>query len=156
MSEEHRVARKAGQVGLATLASRVLGLAREQVMAGLFGAGFATDAFNVAFRIPNLLRDLFAEGAMSSAFVPTFTAVYEKEGETAAWAFGRQLMSSLLFVLAAVCVIGWLTAPWLVRAFAPGFGAIPGKLELTVQLTRVDAAVPAPMVALPPRRRWGC
>ena len=147
MSEEKRVARKAGQVGLATLASRVLGLVREQVMAGLFGAGFATDAFNVAFRIPNLLRDLFAEGAMSSAFVPTFTAVNEKEGEAAAWAFGRQLMSTLLFVLAGVCAIGWLTAPWLVHAFAPGFAAIPGKLELTVQLTRVMLPF-LPMVAL--------
>ena len=73
VSEERQVARHAGTVGAATFLSRVLGLVREQVMAVLFGAGFATDAFNVAFRIPNLLRDLFAEGAMSSAFVPTFT-----------------------------------------------------------------------------------
>jgi putative peptidoglycan lipid II flippase len=135
--EELRVARHAGTVGAATLLSRVLGLAREQVMAVLFGAGFATDAFNVAFRIPNLLRDLFAEGAMSSAFVPTFTEVHQRRGEEEAWALGRQLMSTLLAVLLALCVIGWLTTPWLVRAFAAGFTKVPGKIELTVTLTRV-------------------
>ena len=67
------VARNAGKVGAATLLSRVLGLARDQVMAAMFGAGFASDAFNTAFRVPNLLRDLFAEGAMSASFIPTFT-----------------------------------------------------------------------------------
>jgi len=117
--------------------SRVLGLVREQVMAALFGAGLATDAFNVAFRIPNLLRDLFAEGAMSSAFVPTFTAVHQREGERAAWAFGRQLMVALLIVLSVICAVGYVLAPWLVRLFAPGFETIPGKLELTIMLTRV-------------------
>ncbi len=137
MSQESQVARKAGKVGIATLASRVLGLVREQVMASFFGAGLATDAFNVAFRIPNLLRDLFAEGAMSSAFVPTFTAVHEKEGEAAAWTFGRHLVVTLAAVLLGLCVIGWIFAPAIVRVFAPGFGAIPGKHELTVLLTRV-------------------
>lgn len=137
VSEETRVARTAGKVGLATMASRVLGLVREQVMATVFGAGLATDAFNVAFRIPNLLRDLFAEGALSSAFVPTFTTVHQREGEDAAWAFARQLMNTLLLVLLVLCAAGWILAPALVRLFAPGFAAIPGKLELTVQLTRV-------------------
>jgi putative peptidoglycan lipid II flippase len=137
VSEELRVARRAGVVGAATFLSRVLGLVREQVMAGLFGAGLATDAFNVAFRIPNLLRDLFAEGAMSSAFVPTFTAIHQREGEREAWAFGRQLMVALIVVLSVICAAGYLLAPWLVRLFAPGFGAVPGKLELTITLTRV-------------------
>lgn len=137
MKAEVQVGKRAGMVGAATLLSRVLGLVREQAMAILFGAGFFTDAFNVAFRVPNLLRDLFAEGAMSSAFVPTFTRVLEEEGEAKAWAFGRQLMSTLLAVLLAVCTVGWLAAPWLVRAFAPGFSAVPGKLDLTVFLTRV-------------------
>jgi putative peptidoglycan lipid II flippase len=137
VSEEVRVARHAGTVGAATLLSRILGLAREQVMATLFGAGFATDAFNVAFRIPNLLRDLFAEGAMSSAFVPTFTQYRQTQGEEAAWALGRQLMITLFVVLAAVCLIGWVLTPALVRVFAPGFAAVPGKLDLTVVLTRV-------------------
>lgn len=137
MSEELKIARNAGIVGPATFLSRVLGLVREQVMAALFGAGFATDAFNVAFRIPNLLRDLFAEGAMSSAFVPTFTAVHQREGDAQSWAFGRQLMLTLAAVLTLLCVIGALLAPWLVRLFAPGFGAIAGKLDLTIMLTRV-------------------
>jgi putative peptidoglycan lipid II flippase len=137
VSEELRVARRAGTVAAATMLSRVLGLVREQVMAALFGAGLATDAFNVAFRIPNLLRDLFAEGAMSSAFVPTFTAVVQREGERQAWTFGRQLMIALLVVLSVICAVGYLLAPWLVRLFAPGFGAVPGKLELTIMLTRV-------------------
>lgn len=145
--EERRVARHAGVVGAATMLSRVLGLVREQVMASLFGAGFASDAFNVAFRIPNLLRDLFAEGAMSSAFVPTFTGVLQREGPTAAWAFGRRLMSWLFWVLVAVCLVGGIFAPWIVRAFAPGFGNIPGKLELTVYLTRVMLPF-LPLVAL--------
>jgi putative peptidoglycan lipid II flippase len=137
MNEDVKVARRAGTVGAATLLSRVLGLVREQVMATVFGAGLATDAFNVAFRIPNLLRDLFAEGAMSSAFVPTFTEVQHSRGLDEAWRFGRQLMSTLLFVLLGLCAIGFVAAPWLVRLFAPGFGAVPGKLELTVLLTRV-------------------
>jgi putative peptidoglycan lipid II flippase len=137
VSEEQQVARRAGLVGSATLLSRVLGLAREQVMASWFGAGFATDAFNVAFRIPNLLRDLFAEGAMSSAFVPTFTQSQQTRGADEAWAFGRQLIVTLVGLLTVVCAIGALAAPWLVRVFAPGFERIPGKLELTVLLTQV-------------------
>ncbi|HET9326891.1 MAG TPA: murein biosynthesis integral membrane protein MurJ [Candidatus Eisenbacteria bacterium] len=137
MSEEGRVARHAGVVGAATLLSRVLGLIREQVMATLFGAGFASDAFNVAFRIPNLLRDLFAEGAMSSAFVPTFTEARKREGDASAWALARQLMMTLLLVLGALVVVGWVAAPLLVRLYAPGFDAVPGKTDLTVLLTRV-------------------
>ncbi|NOT34928.1 MAG: murein biosynthesis integral membrane protein MurJ [Candidatus Eisenbacteria bacterium] len=145
--ETHAIARDAGIVGGATLLSRVLGLVREQVMASWFGAGLASDAFNVAFRIPNLLRDLFAEGAMSAAFVPTFTATLQREGRAAAWALGRQLLVTLGLVLAIVCVAGGLFAPWLVKVFAPGFGAIDGKLELTVLLTRVMLPF-LPLVAL--------
>jgi putative peptidoglycan lipid II flippase len=127
--------------------SRVLGLVREQVMAGLFGAGLTTDAFNVAFRIPNLLRDLFAEGAMSSAFVPIFTEYRERRGQPEAWALGRQVMVSLAVALVLVCVAGWIAAPWLVRLFAPGFDQVPGKLGLTVTLTRVMLPF-LPLVAL--------
>src|SRR5437867_13386898 len=78
------VAGNAGVVSLAVMASRVLGLVRDQVSAALFGAGFQYDAFLTAFRIPNLLRDLFAEGALSSAFVTTFSQVYETKGEKVA------------------------------------------------------------------------
>ncbi|MEO5989971.1 MAG: murein biosynthesis integral membrane protein MurJ [Candidatus Eisenbacteria bacterium] len=146
-SETNAVARNAGTVGIATMLSRVLGLLRDQTMAVLFGAGFATDAFNVAFRIPNLLRDLFAEGAMSSAFVPTFTAVRREQGEAAAWALGRQLMMTLLAMLLGLCVLGWLFTPQLVTLFAGGFAHVPGKLELTISLTRIMLPF-LPIVAL--------
>jgi hypothetical protein len=90
MSERVSLLRSAGSISLATAMSRVLGLMREQVQSYYFGAGLVTDAFLAAFRIPNLLRDLFAEGALSSAFVPTFTAVKEREGEDAAQPGGRK------------------------------------------------------------------
>jgi putative peptidoglycan lipid II flippase len=127
--------------------SRVLGLARDQLMAGWFGASTATDAFNVAFRIPNLLRDLFAEGAMSAAFVPTFTRWRAEHGDAAAWALGRQLMATLLVVLLALCAFGWWLAPQLVTLLAGGFAVVPGKLELTVALTRIMLPF-LPLVAL--------
>jgi putative peptidoglycan lipid II flippase len=131
------VARHVGAVSAATFLSRVLGLLRDQVFAAWFGAGTAADAFNMAFRVPNLVRDLFAEGAMSASFVPTFTAWREKQGDDAAWALGRQLMSTLLAVLLALCALGWVFAPQLIGLMAGGFGAVPGKLALTVTLTRI-------------------
>jgi putative peptidoglycan lipid II flippase len=132
-----RVAAEAGRVSIATMASRVLGLAREQVMAAFFGAGTATDAFNVAFRVPNLLRDLFAEGALSAAFIPTFAATEHKDGRAQAWRLGAQVMNALALVLALVTIVGWLVMPWLVSLLAPGFAAVPGKLELTILLSNV-------------------
>lgn len=141
------VARGAGVVGAATMLSRILGLARDQIMATLFGAGMATDAFNVAFRIPNLLRDLFAEGAMSAAFVPTFTAWRLKHGDAAAWTLGRQVMAWLAMVLSALVLAGWFAAPAIVQLLAGGFADVPGKLGLTVQLTRIMLPF-LPVVAL--------
>ena len=89
-----RLARSAGLIGIATMTSRVLGLVRDQVMAYLFGAGNAVDAYNVAFRIPNLVRDLFAEGAMSAAFVPTFTRAITNDGREAGWRLARNAISA--------------------------------------------------------------
>lgn len=134
---DRRVAKEAGRVGAATLLSRVLGLVRDQVMAALFGAGFASDAFNAAFRVPNMLRDLFAEGAMSAAFIPAFTEADQKRGAAAAWALGRQVMSSLLLVLLALCAFGWLLSSPFVDLLAGGFAQQEGKLELTAWLFRV-------------------
>ncbi len=142
-----RVARDAGRVGAATMLSRVLGLVRDQLMAALFGAGFASDAFNIAFRVPNMLRDLFAEGAMSAAFIPTFTEVDQKQGADAAWALGRQLMSALLVVLIGLCLVGWLFTGPFVHLLAGGFASQPGKLELTARLFRVMLPF-LPLVAL--------
>jgi putative peptidoglycan lipid II flippase len=134
---ESGLARAAGVVSLATLASRILGLVREQTFAAFFGAGFAVDAFQVAFRIPNLLRDLFAEGAMSAAFVPTLTRVQEKEGPEAAMRLANLVINFLLVVVSSICLIGIVFAHWLVPLMAPGFGTVPGKLELTTLMTQI-------------------
>ncbi len=136
-STQRSVAADAGRVSLATMASRVLGLVREQVMAGLFGAGLATDAFNVAFRVPNLLRDLFAEGALSAAFVPTFTRTDHEQGRAEAWRMGAQVLNTVAIALSVLVLLGWVVAPWLVPLLAPGFAAVPGKLELTIWLSRI-------------------
>src|SRR6478752_9850159 len=92
------LARSAGVIGATTLTSRMLGLVREQVMAYFFGASNAVDAFNVAFRIPNLVRDLFAEGAMSAAFVPTFTRHLTINGKPSAWRLGNNVLNMLLLL----------------------------------------------------------
>src|SRR5262245_46758631 len=119
------------------MTSRILGVVREQVIASLFGAGNATDAYNVAFRIPNLVRDLFAEGAMSAAFVPTFTRELAAGGKDAAWRFGSLLLNALLLITAAIVITAVVFAWPLVRALAGDYAAVPGKLELTVLLTRL-------------------
>ena len=131
------LARSAGVIGLATLASRLLGLARDRVLAHYFGAGDAMDAFNVASRIPNLLRDLFAEGSMSAAFVPTFTRHLATGGREAAWRLASQVLNALLVVTGAIVVAGIALADPLTRLYAGDYAAVPGKLELTVTLTRV-------------------
>jgi putative peptidoglycan lipid II flippase len=136
-SSSDRIARAAGLAGAATLTSRVLGLVREQVLAAMFGAGNEMDAFLVAFRVPNLVRDLFAEGAMSAAFVPTFTQHLTRHGKVDAWRLGNQVLNALLVLTGLVVVLGYAFAGPLVTAYAGSFAAVPGKLELTVQLARV-------------------
>ncbi|MGD0651844.1 MAG: murein biosynthesis integral membrane protein MurJ [Verrucomicrobiia bacterium] len=131
------VARSARTVSIAVFGSRILGLVREQVFASLFGASREFDAFVVAFRIPNLLRDLFAEGALSAAFVTSFTQKLANEGEKSAWRLANLVVNALLVVLGVISLLGILVAPWLVHLIAPGFGEIPGKTELTVHLTRI-------------------
>ena len=136
-SHSARLARSAGAIGAATLVSRLLGLVRDQVLAYLFGAGNAMDAFNVAARIPNLLRELFAEGAMSAAFVPTFMRRLTKGGRAEAWQLGNQLLNALAVVTGALVVAGIAFADPLVRLLAGSYAEVPGKLELTVLLTRI-------------------
>jgi putative peptidoglycan lipid II flippase len=129
--------RAAGTISALTLLSRVLGLVRDQVFAALLGAGVQADAFAVAFRVPNLLRDLFAEGALSAAFVPTYTAALHREGRARALALASRLLSVLCVGLGGVVVLGYFATGPLVAALAPGFGQIAGKTALTEQLTRV-------------------
>lgn len=129
--------RSAGIVGLATLTSRVLGLVRDQALAYRFGAGDRMDAFFVALRIPNLLRELFAEGAMNAAFVPVFTRRLTREGREAAWRLGAQLINALAVVTGVIAAAGIVFAEPLTRLFAGDYQDVPGKFELTVQLTRM-------------------
>lgn len=129
--------RAAGIVGLATMTSRVLGLVRDQALAYRFGAGDRMDAFLVALRIPNLLRELFAEGAMNAAFVPVFTRRLTREGREAAWRLGAQLVNALAVVTGVIAAAGIVFAEPLTRLFAAGYQDVPGKFELTVQLTRI-------------------
>lgn len=124
------------KMAVATFLSRIFGLVREQVLAAYFGASGLTDAFQVAFRIPNLLRDLFAEGAFSSAFVPTFTEAKNNNQQEA-----KELLWSLFFLLALITgAIGLLTfifAPTIVSYFAPNYVNDPVKFQVTVVLTKI-------------------
>jgi putative peptidoglycan lipid II flippase len=132
-----RLAKSAGLAGAATLTSRILGLARETVLAAIFGAGNEMDAFNVAFRIPNLVRDLFAEGAMSAAFVPAFTRRLTLSGKEDAWRLANNVINALIVATGIVVVLAlWFARP-LVTAYAGDFAEVPGKLALTIQLTRI-------------------
>jgi len=124
-------------VSLAILASRVLGLVREQTFAFLLGAGRQWDAFLAAFQIPNLLRDLFAEGALSTAFTTVFAQTTEEEGEAGAWRFASLVLTTLLLVLGFLCLLGILFSPLLVDATSFGFRSVAGKYEMTVRLTRI-------------------
>jgi putative peptidoglycan lipid II flippase len=136
LTRQPLLARSAGITGAATLTSRILGLARDQVLAAFFGAGSDMDAFVVAFRIPNLVRDLFAEGAMSAAFVPTFTRRLTLNGKDDAFQLGNNLINALLVVTGVVVAAGFAFAGPLVTAYAGDFSRVPGKLELTITLTR--------------------
>jgi len=137
MSED-RLSRSAGLIGAATFTSRVLGLVRDQMQAHLFGTSLENDAFGIATRIPTLLRDLFAEGAMSAAFVPTFTRSLTEDGKPAAWRLGSQVINALLLATGVLVVLGIIFAKPLATWYAEGFADIPGKLELTVLLTRLN------------------
>jgi len=136
-SSGRRLIRSAGYIGIATAASRVLGLVRDQVLAHFFGAGHAMDAFFVAFKVPNLLRDLFAEGAMTAAFVPTFTRYLTLRGREEAWRLGNLVVNALAAVTLVLALLGIVFAEPLVTLVAGKYAAVPGKLELAVSLARV-------------------
>jgi putative peptidoglycan lipid II flippase len=123
-------------ISAATMASRVLGLARDQLFAALVGANLWSDAYIAAFRIPNLLRDLFAEGALSAAFVPTFADYQRNRGPGEAFRLGNLVLGLVLAVVGALVLLGVLLAPQIVSVVAPGF-AEGGALTLTVRLTRI-------------------
>ena len=129
--------RAAGIVGLAVTASRMFGLVREMVFAAMFGGGALLDAYYAAFRIPNLLRDLFAEGALSTAFTTLFTRAWDQEGEGSAWELASLILTAMTVLMGVLCLIAAIGAPLLVAAFNSPFHHIAGKFELTVALTRL-------------------
>ncbi len=133
----HGFFRSAGTVSAAVFLSRITGLVREMAMARLFGAGRVYDAFLLGFRIPNLTRDLFAEGALSSAFVPIFTRYLATRGKREAAELSNLTATLLLIAACATCAVGMIFSPALVRLMAPGFERVPGKFALAVLLTRV-------------------
>jgi len=135
MAENTRVMKAAGVVGAATLLSRILGFIRDAVIAWYFGAGMSSDAFIAAFRIPNLLRRLFAEGTLSSAFIPVFTRYLVRRGQDEALHMARSAFRLLAVLLILVSIGGILLSPWIVKLLAPGFAA--QKQALTVTLTRL-------------------
>ena len=120
-----------------TLLSRILGFLRDFVIARMFGAGMMTDAFFVAFKLPNLLRRLFAEGAFSQAYVPILAEYKNKHGLDTTHELIDRVATLLAVVVAVVSLIGVLGAPWIVRAVAPGFHGDPDKFAITVTLTRI-------------------
>ena len=135
--EIHSVVKSAGVIGVATFSSRILGFVRDMVLARLFGATPAADAFFIAFRIPSLLRELFAEGSMSSAFIPVFTEYRTTRSKQDTWELASAVFTTLLTIVTFVTIVGMVVAPWLVQLLAPGFQENPDKLALTTLLARI-------------------
>ena len=129
--------KSAAIVGISVMGSRLMGVIREQIFAFMFGSSMFADAFIAAFRIPNLLRDLFAEGALSTAFTTTFTKTWAKEGDAAAWHLARLVFTTLTFALGLICVLGTLFAPGVVHVISGGFADQPDKFALTVTMTQL-------------------
>lgn len=124
-------------VGGWTMMSRILGFCRDIFFASAFGAGWVADAFNVAFRFPNLFRRLFGEGAFNAAFIPLFAKELEGDGRDAARRFAEEALSGLVFVLVVLSAVCILAMPWLIYLLAPGFSGDPQKLDLAILLTRI-------------------
>jgi putative peptidoglycan lipid II flippase len=132
--------RSAAVVLISVMGSRLMGLLREVIFAFMFGAANLSDVFIAAFRIPNLLRDLFAEGALSTAFTATFTKTWEKEGAETSWHLARLVLTTLVLVLGLICVLGIIFSPevvWLISGGFKGDLANPNKFALTVTMTRI-------------------
>ena len=137
MSEHRTVLRSTSTISIITFVSRILGYIREARIAALLGTGDFSDAYTIAYRIPNLLRRLVGEGAVSSAFIPVFSEYITKGKRKEAWEFANTLLSAALVFLTVITILGILLSPWIVPIFAYGFKVTPGKLELTTVLNRI-------------------
>jgi putative peptidoglycan lipid II flippase len=136
-NSNHSITKAASTMSLATATSRILGLARDQMIAYFFGSGLISDAFFMAFRIPNLLRDLLAEGALSAAFVPAMTRERQLHGKEGAWRLASLMLNGLILLMAALVLLGMIFSPQFVHLMAPGFEQRPEQYHLTVYLTRL-------------------
>lgn len=137
MDEKGKIARAAGIMSVATFISRILGYVKDMILAVYFGATGLSDTFFAAFRIPNLLRELFAEGSMSSAFIPVLTEYRQKQGEEEAKKLVRITFTFILVVVGLICLLGIIFSSGIVSLIAPGFLKSPEKFSLTVLLTRI-------------------
>jgi len=137
MAQTSRVARPAGVIAFFTFLSRILGLIRDMVVAFTFGSGLAADAFFVAFRIPNMLRRLVAEGALIASFLPVYMDYLEKREPHEAQRVVNIIFTLLCMILAALTLLGIVMSPWIITLFAPGFINLPEKFELAVSLNRL-------------------
>jgi putative peptidoglycan lipid II flippase len=136
-TEKKQIVRAAGVLGFATVLSRIMGMVRDMVVSRLFGAGLATDAFFAAFQIPNMLRRFFAEGALTSAFVPTFSEYYTQRDGREARDLANTCFTLLTVVMAVLTILGIIFSPAIVGVMFPGFRDLPGKFDLTVLLNRL-------------------
>src|SRR5947209_18917407 len=137
MSEHRHLLKSASLISAFTIISRIFGYIRDSRIAFLLGAGTAADAFTTAYRIPNLLRRLVGEGAVSAAFIPVFARYIAEDKEDDAWEFANTMLTVITLGLTVVTIAGIVFSPQLVRLFASGFGDTPGKLELTASLNRI-------------------
>jgi putative peptidoglycan lipid II flippase len=136
MSTHKSLAKSAGIIGLGISASRALGFVRDIIIAAVFGTSAPLQAFVVAFRIPNMLRDLVGEGAANSAFVPVLSSYAVKKTKEEFWGLAQALLNVMIVVLAAITALGMAFTPAIVALIAPGFVKDPEKFRLTVELTR--------------------
>ncbi len=138
MNPEHRqITRAAAVISLGTLLSRIMGFVRDMTLARVFGAGAVADAFFVAFRIPSMLRELFAEGSMSAGFIPVFSEYLSQGRRDEARRLASATFTVLIVIVAGVAVAAIVAAPWIVRLIAPGFARELGRFNLTVNMVRI-------------------
>lgn len=124
-------------IGSLTLVSRLFGFVRDMIMANIMGASWLSDAFFIAFRLPNFFRRLLAEGAFSAAFVPLFAGIHTKDGKPAAMQFASEAMAVLVLILLLLNAVFMIFMPWILHWFAPGFANDPQKFDLSVTLSRI-------------------
>jgi putative peptidoglycan lipid II flippase len=137
MREHRQLLRSASLISALTIVSRIFGYIRDSRVAFLLGAGTAADAYTTAYRIPNLLRRLVGEGAVSAAFIPVFSRYLAEKREKDAWEFANTMLTLITIFLTAITLAGILLSPLIVRLFASGFADTPGKIDLTATLNRI-------------------